>query len=257
MEFFKKSPVFSFKLDGVSSSDLRYTKKEISENGILNTEYTFESSIRITTVLKKYENYDAYEWVNYIENISEHNSGVLTELFDCDVILPIAHEEPLAWTAYQPSIAEATKVYAPSGSNWSMKEFCCDVDELVGNQRVNHLYPGKKKVYCASGGRSSEARAPFFNVHKNGQGYIFAIGWTGQWNAKIERTTDTIRFASGIEDISFYLEPHEKIRTSSIVVMPYACDYVSSQNKLRRLVKECFSHIGSSGRDSYGPRLAL
>lgn len=256
MDFLKQQLRFSFKLNGNSISELDYISKETVVEDTITTEYILNDILKITNVAKKYEAYGAYEWVNYIENISEQNTGILTDLYDCDITLPIEYEEPLARTAYQPSISEATKVYAPCGSTWSMKEFYCDADELVGNRRRNHLYPGSKTSYCASGGRSSEAQAPFFNVHKNGRGYIFAIGWTGQWKAEIERTTDTIRFASGIEDISFYLEPREKIRTSSIVVMPYECDYVSSQNKWRRLVKECFSHIGSSGRDSYGPLCA-
>ena len=256
MEFLNKQLRFSFKLNGVSISELPYTVEKTLSEGVITTEYIFDGGLKITNVAKKYEKYGAYEWVNYIENTSEKNSGVLTELYDCDVTLPIAHEEPLGWTANQPSVSEATKIYAPCGSTWAMKEFHCDVDELVGNCRINHLYPGKKKSYCASGGRSSENRAPFFNVHKNGQGYIFAIGWTGQWQAQIERTTDTIRFASGIEDVAFYLEPHEKIRTSSIVIMPYECDYISSQNKWRRLVREHFSHIGAPGRDDYGPLCA-
>lgn len=253
MDFLKSHPRFSFKLDGVPMHQLSYTVKESFCEDRLVTEYIFQGNLKITNIARKYEKHGAYEWVNYIENISDENTGILTELYDCDVTLPISYEDPLRWQAWQPSIIEATKIYSPSGSTWEKKEFYCDVDELVGNKRINHIYPNNTKSYCASGGRSSEKKAPFFNIHKNGEGYIFAVGWTGQWHAKIERTTDTIRFMSGIENVSFYLVPHEKIQTSSVVVMPYKCDYISSQNKWRRLVKEHFSLIGTAGRDPYGP----
>ena len=50
--------------------------------------------------------------------------------------------------------------------------------------------------------------------------------------------------------------PGEKIRTSSVVMMPYHGDVVDSQNKWRRLVKENFSLIGKEGRDRFGPLCA-
>ena len=50
--------------------------------------------------------------------------------------------------------------------------------------------------------------------------------------------------------------PGEKIRTSSVVIMPYKCDVADSHNKWRRLVKENFSLIGKEGRDQNGPLCA-
>lgn len=256
MLFLKEQLRFSFKLDGVPVSNLSYQKKERTEDGKWITEYLFEGGLKITNVAKKYEKYGAYEWVNYLENVSDKDTGILTELYDCDVTLPLAHEEPLARTAYFPSIESATKIYAPCGSILSKKEFYCDVDEIVDNMRINHIYPNQTRYYHTSGGRSSEEKAPFFNIHKEGKGYIFAVGWTGQWHAKIERTTDSVRFLSGVEDAAFYLKPQEKIRTSSVVLLPYEGDYISSQNKWRRLIKEHFSHIGDLGREPYGPLCA-
>lgn len=49
--------------------------------------------------------------------------------------------------------------------------------------------------------------------------------------------------------------PGEKLRTSSVVVMPYD-EKDEAHNKWRRLVKEYFSLIGSNGRDKTGPLCA-
>lgn len=256
MNLLKNQPRFSFKLDGVPLDKLSYTVKEAFSDGNLITEYNFQNGLKITNVAKKYEKHGAYEWVNYIENTSDKNTGILTELYDCDITLPLTHEEPRPWQAHIPPIEKATKIYAPKGSTCESKEFYCNVDEMVDNKRKYHIYPGETHTYSTAGGRSAAERAPFFNIHKDGTGYIFAIGWTGQWNAKVERQTDTIRFMSGVEDTEFYLEPHEKFRTSSIVLMPYEGDVISSQNKWRHLVKEHFSQIGMPGRDQYGPLCA-
>ena len=115
------------------------------------------------------------------------------------------------------------------------------------------IYPNEEKHFATSSGRSSEGRAPFFNIHKENAGVIFAIGWSGSWQCEINRGTDDVRVRTGLEKVDFYLKPGEKYRSSSIVVLPYSGTVVESQNKWRRLVKECYSQIGSTGRDELAP----
>lgn len=251
-----KERLFSLKIDEKCIWDLSHSTEKSSDQNTETTVFTFENGIKITNILKSYDGFDAYEWVNYIENTSGENSGILSSVSDCDVTLPLKHEDNRPWTAYFPDKATATKIYAPIGSNWSSDEFYCDVDKMIGNDRIYHLYPGRSKHYTASGGRSSENNAPFFNIHKDGEGYIFAIGWSGQWCCDVARANDSVTFRSGVENAAFYLTPGEKIRTSSIVIMKYSGNVVSSQNKWRRLVKKHFSLIGKEGRDANGPLCA-
>ena len=253
MEFLKSNRRFSFKLDGVDISDLACSAESRENGSELTVTYRFDGGLTVTSRAKKIEGYDAYEWVNYLENESNTPTGIISELWDADIELPMAHEEKRRWTAKFPDPKKATVVIAPSGSNWTHLEFYCDTEKFDNNERVNHICVGKTKKYASTGGRSSEGSAPFFNVHKEGAGYIFAIGWSGQWNAEISRAEDGIAFKSGIENTHFRLLPGEKIRTSSIVIMKYEGDVISSQNKWRRLVKEHYSLIGSEGRPKYGP----
>lgn len=256
MEFLKNNKRFSFLLGGKDAWELDY-KVEVTEEGdTLTTVYTFAGGLRITNRAKKYEKYGAYEWVNEIENTSAMPTDIISELWDCACTLPMQHENPRKWEAYFPDADTATKVYAPSGSTWTKKEFYTNIDALVENRRIHHIYSGETQTHAASGGRSSEKNAPFFNVHKNGMGYIFAIGWTGQWNCKISRDEDSVTFRSKIEDTHFRVMPGEKFRTSSVVIMPYEGDVIDAQNKWRRLVKEHFSLIGKTGRDPHGPLCA-
>ena len=253
MDFLKNQKRFSFKIADKTAWELPHTLT-LEENGNeLTTVYSFEGGIKVTNVAKKYPEFGAYEWVNYIENTAGENSEIISELLDCDCELPIAHEDPKQKSPFFPDANLATKIYAPTGSHCEMLEFYSDPDHAVSNKRVNHLYPGKSAAFSASGGRSSSTAAPFFNVHKNGEGYIFAIGWTGQWNAEIGRGEDAITFKSKIEDTNFYLLPGEKIRTSSIVIMPYRSDVIDSHNKWRKLIKKHFSIIGAEGRPENGP----
>ena len=253
MELLKNNKRFSFKLDGIASDKLSCSVESTVSDDELVTAYRFEGGLVITNKAKKIAGYDAYEWVNYLENTSKEPTGIISELWDADITLPIKHEEARKWQAKFPDPKKATVVIAPSGSNWTHLEFYCDTEKFENNYRTNHIYVGKTKKYASTGGRSSEGNAPFFNVHKEGEGYIFAVGWTGQWNAEVSRAEDSITFRSKIEDTHFRLLPSEKIRTSSIVVMKYEGDIVSSQNKWRRLVKEHYSLIGRDVRDKYGP----
>ena len=189
-----------------------YKSEVTSVGNEVTTVYLFDGGIKITNIAKKYDKYDAYEWVNYIENTSDKPSEIISDLWDCDCTLPIKHEENRKWgEAYFPDTKTATKVYAPIGSVWSKTDFSCDVDAIRDAGRINHIYPGDTKEYSASGGRSSEERAPFFNVYKDGEGYILAVGWTGQWKCRISRANDSVTFKSKIEDTFFRLMPGEKL----------------------------------------------
>lgn len=256
MDFLKENKRFSFRLGNETVWDLNYTADVTEEKDTLITTYYFEGGLKVTNIGKKYEKFGAYEWINYIENTADTPTEIISELWDCHCTLPFEHEDARKWEAYFPDTHTATKIYAPTGSTWTKDEFYSDVDTLKGNGRTYHIYPDKSKTYSASGGRSSENNAPFFNVHKNGKGYIFAIGWSGQWHCEIERTEDDIIFKSKIEDTYFRVMPGEKFRTSSVVIMPYQGDVTDSQNKWRRLVKEHFSLIGIEGRDKTGPLCA-
>lgn len=256
MDFLKNNRRFSFKLDGADAWDTPYTV-ERSENGTqVVTVYTFDGGLRITNVAVKYEKYGVYEWVNYIENISDEPTGVVSELWDCDVELPMEHEDNRKYEAYLPDVKTATKIYAPNGSIWTRKEFYCDVDFCRENHCPNHIWPGQTREYACRGGRSSDLQSPFFDVYKNDSGYIFAIGWSGQWNCEISRTNDSICFKSKIEDSEFCVMPGERFRTSSVVIMPHDTDFAHSHNLWRRFINEEFSLLGKQGRAEYGPLCA-
>lgn len=256
MNFLKEYKRFSFKIGEKNAWETRYCADVTECDNKITTVYLFENGLKVTNIEKKYPEYDAYEWVNYFENTSDKPSEIISDLWDCDYTLPMEYEENRKQSAYLPDKKTATKIFAPSGSTWKAMEFYCDADKMIENY-INHIHPGEQKNYRAYTGRSREEGAPFFNIHKNGKGYLAAIGWSGKWNCSINRANDDITIKSKIEDTNFRIMPGEVFRTSSVVIIPYEADVIESQNLWRRFVKNTISPVDVGERPKYAPISAM
>ena len=148
MDFLKNNKRFSFKLDGTDAWESGYRSEMTSVGNEVTTVYYFNSGIKITNIAKKYDKYDAYEWVNYIENTADKPSGIISDLQDCYCTLPIKYEENRKWEAYFPDTKTATKVYEPIGSVWSKTEFSCDIDLTHDNDRIKHEQRERYKSFA-------------------------------------------------------------------------------------------------------------
>ena len=244
MEFLKSNTRFSFNYGEKSALDSYFRKKERLENNTFTIEYFFENGLKFTNISKKYSDFDAYEWVNEAENIGVNETKIISDLWDADVDIPFSFEEKRKPSAYSPEREKVTQVFSPLGANLGEHDFFTKIDEVNFNM-PDYLFPGKSLRFRNVSGRSSDGHAPFFNVHQEGKGFIAAIGWTGQWNCRIERKKDSVNFRSKIEDTHFLLYPNEKIRTSSVVIMTYEGDIEDGQNKWRRFLRKHFSPIKS------------
>ena len=244
MEFLKNQPRFSFLLGGIPWKECPHeTTQTVNENEV-TTGYLFEGGLKLTNVAKYYPKFGAYEWVNHLENVGKTNTPILSELWDCDCELPVPYRETRPSSPWSPTKQECMYIMNPNGSTTVDEyDFYTHVDDSC--KRTDFLFPTKspRKVYSSVGGRSSDGNAPFFNVHEAGKGFFVAVGWTGQWNARFSRTNDTLHVQSKIQDTHFYLEPGEKIRTSSVVILPYECSAEDSFNLWRRFLREELSPI--------------
>lgn len=247
---------FSFRYGDRSCFDLSPVKEHGESGNTVTDTYIFDGALRVTSALTLYPEYSACRWVNTFENISSEPTEIISELWDCDIFLPLPHDEKRKRTAFLPADDEVTKIISAAGSDWSAEEFSCDADRLYETKYENHIAVGETRKYACTGGRSSEHTAPFFNIHSGSFGIVFAVGWSGQWNAEITREENSAHIKSKVEDTHFRLLPGEKIRTSSAVIMMYDGDIVSGQNKWRRLVKNHFSLMGKEGRLSAMPLCA-
>jgi len=122
----------------------RAFSKHTSKNGNeLVTIYEIESSLRVTNTAKKYPDYDAYEWVNLLENTGSKKTDIIAELWDCDVHIPFPKKEKRKVSAYCPDKSEITQVISPLGANVGAGDFSAQPDDVNFNM-PDYLFPGKR-----------------------------------------------------------------------------------------------------------------
>ena len=247
-------PRFSLTYDGkaVDSADVPV------ERGARDGEWTVETRMvgGLTVVTRSRRFGEAVEWVNWLENRQAEDTKRIVAFRDCDLRVPFAPDPVPGSKAFVTEDVQ-TLVYSHVGSVWAANEFAAaDVGDVCSANRSRQcLFQGGKPMrFACAGGRSCDGTMPFFNVNRGDEGVIFAIGWSGQWTCDLSRDKDgTVRIRTGLEDCDFYLKPGERIRLSSVVVLPYRNGYLAGQNAFRRLVKDRYSIIGATGRPSTGP----
>ncbi len=249
LNLLKKQTKFSFLLDGKPFVEFPHTVNTTESENTVKTVYSFDCGLRVTNTLRFYPAFGACDWVNVWENTGNGATPVISELWDASITLPFAPSEKETRREYLPQSEQVIKVYAPRGSDRSPEEFYCDVDRL--DIRGNHYWLTEsevtKRTYTSSGGRCANTEyAPFFHIRhgKEDMGVFAAVGWTGQWNAEIERTEDSVIFKSKIEDTEFRMLPGESFRTSSLTLMSYQGKVVDAHNAWRRFIREIYSPIG-------------
>lgn len=254
MEFLKNHRKFDLLYGQKSIWELgAFSEMTENENEIVSV-HTVEDRLRVTNIAKKYERFGAYEWVNHFENIGKRPTEIISELWDAIYTFPVENDPNPPRQTYLPKRETEVILHAPFGSNLSVKEFYVNTDHLEKYFPSRyHLGKGMTYEYAASGGRSSDERAPFFHLRQGNRGVIFAIGWTGQWRCSLTRNENDVTWRTKLEDTNFRLLPGEKIRTSSVLIMPYEGDAIDAQNRWRRLIKEEFSPLGKGERPENAP----
>ena len=228
---------------------LKYNEKTYHRNDGV---YEFENGVSVTANVKEYKEYDAVEWVLYFENKSDKNSGVFSEIYDCDTVLPLKMPE-CKNAGYMPKEGDACIITMKGMVDG---DYYCENDEISAQEYTfSHEYldkaEDKTKRFANIGGRSSDGMMPFFDITALGNGYIAAIGWTGDWKAEFTKCSGGIYIRTGLKETRFYLKPKEKLRTSSILIMKYS-DNEDKYNKFRKLIKTHFSHKSHSSTDRDG-----
>ena len=220
------------------------------ENGVLTVDDKLSVSVHKTL----YDEYDAYESLLWFENKGEKNTEILSDIFDCDMLLPFGTEpsKRKPW-GYIPDKNDVCVIsmngMVLSDQYWENAKECAE--EYILNHDYLCKMPGGRKAFESRGGRSSDACMPFFDVTQKGAGYIIAIGWTGDWKAEFTETDAGVRVRAGLKETCLYLKPGEKIRTASILVMEYT-DKEDKYNKFRGLIRDYYSHISCTAAQKEG-----
>ena len=235
-------PGFSFSYDGQPVS-----------GGVSRT---VDARLRVTVEKTEFPEADAVEWKLWFENPSAERSGIVSDVCDGDFLVamePDAVRHPCeaskpgdrAVIAMRGCVGEGTWDYTFDDES-SATEFAPKTYFLREQTWSDKISVSNRNA------RSSNVMAPFFNVTYRDAGALVAIGWTGDWKADFENLPGGVRVKTGLKRTRFRLEPGEKLRTSSVLVMNYAKGEDAS-NKFRSLIRTRFSHVATSGgRDSEG-----
>ncbi len=87
------------------------------------------------------------------------------------------------------------------------------------------------------GGRSSNRDFPFFKIETAAASYIMAVGWSGQWHARLDcRPDGGLHVVAGLERTHFRLHPGERVRTPSILLFRWPGDTLESNAQFRQLI---------------------
>lgn len=239
------TPRFSFKYNGIPFDELEKTS-EISEKGIL---YTLPDGLKLECRIERFPKYNVVKWTNYWYNDTDHNSGIVTDLWDCDTVVEF-DPDPVKTRRNKHSVwtTDTLQLYITDGANIT------DYDNMA---RATRLWPNESLKAANHSGRSGMGTSPFFDLNRRERGYLIAVGWTGQWNAQFERGEKDVRVLTRIENVKFYMKPGEKFRTSSVTVLEYENGQDNAHNAWRRYIKEYVSPVGKQERDKECPFSAI
>jgi alpha-galactosidase len=214
---------FSFVYDGVPSSQLLSAWKQTvaSKNSEGRTIHEIQwtdskTGLRVEATVTTFQRYQAAEWVLHFENTGSQDTPILEKVQALDTQLR---------TGY---FRNPTVLHQITGDVCGEKSFL-PVDTVVES--------GKPVTFAPEGGRPSNQTFPFFNIQYGQEGLLTAIGWSGQWAARVERAANgPTRLQAGMELTHLRLHPGERIRSPRILVMPWKGDLMAAHNAFRRLL---------------------
>jgi alpha-galactosidase len=221
--FLSAGPPFSFVYDGIPSAEVLKSWKHTVEtkkeaNRIIHTARWTDAKtgLRVSAIVTAFERYAAVEWLLNFENTGTQDTPILENIQTIDAQLR---------TGY---IRKPAILHQITGDVCGEKSFL-PLDTA--------LEPAKPIAFAPVGGRSSNGTFPFFNLQYGDEGVITAIGWSGQWAARLERSaTGPTRLQAGMEKTRFVLHPGERVRGPRVLIMPWKGDRTLAHNRFRRLL---------------------
>ena len=214
---------FSFVYDGAPSAGLLKDWKRTAETKEERSRWihTFywtdaKTGLRASATVTAFKRYPAVEWLLHFENTGAQDTPIIENVQTLDAQL-------------------RTGYYRKPAVLHQITGDVCGEQSFLPRETL--LEAGKPIAFAPVGGRPSNQTFPFFNVQYGDAGLLTAIGWSGQWAARLERFgTGPTRLQAGMEKTRLKLHPGERIRSPRILVMPWKGDRLTAHNRFRRLL---------------------
>ncbi|MGE5293965.1 MAG: NPCBM/NEW2 domain-containing protein [Solirubrobacterales bacterium] len=214
---------FSFVYGGVPSTELLagWTRFVETKEEPGRTVHTIrwadaKTGLHVTALVTAFKRYAAVEWLLTFENTGSQDTPILENIQTLDVQLRTGY-------ARKPAV-----LHQLTGDVCGEKSFLPLETELEA---------GKPVAFAPTGGRPSNGAFPFFDLRYGDEGLITAVGWSGQWAARLERgDAGPTHLQAGMEKTHFTLHPGEQVRSPRILLMPWEGDASACHNRFRRLL---------------------
>lgn len=187
-----------------------------------------ESGLRCRCEVTRFLDFPALEWVAYFENVGTEDTEILSDILPLDGVFAAV-------------AGQSQRVHYAKGSDCRRDDFTPLMTPLGATAEEPQAPPviaGNPLCLQSYGGRSSCITLPFFNVQTGDQqGVMVAVGWTGDWAARIwQQGGDTVHIQAGMPRTHLRLHPGESIRTPRIMLLCWEGERLRGHNLLRRFI---------------------
>ncbi|HEY3412612.1 MAG TPA: alpha-galactosidase [Armatimonadota bacterium] len=180
------------------------------------------TGLRLTREMTQFPGYPAVDWVLRIENTGKADSPLIEDVLplDAEISAPLPGANPYV-------------LHRTNGAPANATDF---------EPRTVQLPPGATESLGGGGGRSSNRDFPFFKIEAADGSRIIAVGWSGQWAARVECDEDRrLRFTAGMERTHFVLHPGESVRTPRILILHTSGDTLEGNARFRELIQKFYA----------------
>ena len=215
---------FTFKVDGEEFNpdewDMQLT--ESPEFGAVHrggqTDYYIlankEKGLEIKAEATTFKDNATCQWVVYIKNTSDKNSGVISDFYALDSSFATGD----------------AKIYYSMGSDTGASDF-----SLIRKNLTSFT-----KEFSGNEGKPTEKYLPYFNIHGENCGMILGIGWTGQWISEMSENKGTTDITVKQEHFNAYLLPGEEVRSPLVSLSFYDnSNPLKGFNLFRKWITDC------------------
>lgn len=176
-----------------------------------------DTGLQVTYEVTRYTDFPAAEWLLYLENTGNSDTGIIQDVNVCDLLL----DSPLSTSV--PYRLHRTNGGVPTPAQFA----ACNVT-------VDRAHPQR---LTAGTGHSSAVDFPFFKIDTGRGSAIVAVGWSGCWAAEVSCPDGrALRLTAGLARTHFRLRPGERVRMPRMLALFWEGESWDANARFRELI---------------------
>ena len=217
----------SYDGEGVQFGDITENPDGFNADYIAYERTFFCDRLSGTVHIHKYKHSNAVEWWLTLEAPDQYDSEIVSDLSYCDFEIALTKEP----ASVHIESARYPSVHYSNGSN-------ATPDDFWPFERVFWPFPKEPYHFHCDGGRSSSGCMPYFNLQiQEDQGFVFSVGWSGQWHVFIDlidnEDSNVYSVKAKMDDVYFRVHSQEKLELPRMLIFPWEGDIEEAYNSFR------------------------